>query len=337
MCLIQYHLFLPPWYPIIFHKFTPLLQRKLFEGKGMQAVQSLGSILRLFAYFTLAQVVTMFFLSAIGDAPITTYSSVSAIESTPGLFHVIAFSDMLGKCFGFILLPVGYLLISKQKNSNPFKQQNGIAFEGISIVAGIAALLLSLPTINVLAEWNKNIPLPESSQEFILRSEKLAEAVLALFMNVQTVPDIALSFLALAVVPAIGEEIIFRGFFQRELIQQTKNIHSSVWITAFIFSFIHFQFLGFIPRMLLGALLGYMYVWSGSLLVPVLMHFTNNGLTLLLLLIYKKGHSDFNPESSEQIPYIAVFITLAACLTIIYNRKKAYDNQMSSHLIHTHE
>ncbi|ABG57649.1 CPBP family intramembrane glutamic endopeptidase [Cytophaga hutchinsonii] len=306
----------------------------------MQAIQSLGSILRLFAYFTLAGVTTTFFLTVIGDAPLTTYSSVSSLQNTPGLFHTIAYSDMLGKLTGFVVLPILYLVLSKQKNANPFRQEKGIAFEGISIVAGIAVLLLSLPAINVIAELNKNIFFPEplkSLQEFIVKSEELAEATIGLFLHVQTLPDILLSFLALAVMPAIGEEIIFRGFFQRELIQQTKNIHLSVWIAAFLFSFIHFQFLGFFPRVLLGALLGYMYVWSGSLLVPILMHFTNNALTLFLLIIYKQGHTTFNPESSEQIPYVFVLVSFTACLAILYNRKKAYDNQLSSYPTHTHE
>ncbi len=306
----------------------------------MQAIQSLGSILRLFAYFTLAGVTTTFFLPVIGDAPLTTYSSVSALQNTPGLFHTIAYSDMLGKLIGFIVLPILYLIVSKQKNATPFQQEKGIAFEGISIVSGVAVLLLSLPAINVIAEWNKNIYFPESLkslQAFIIKSEELAEATIGLFLNAQTMPDILLSFMALAVMPAIGEEIIFRGFFQRELIQQTKNIHLSVWIAAFVFSFIHFQFLGFFPRMLLGALLGYMYVWSGSLLVPILMHFTNNALTLLLLIIYKRGHTTFDPESSEQIPYGLVLVTFVSCVAILYYRKKAYDKQLSSYLTHTHE
>ena len=60
------------------------------------------------------------------------------------------------------------------------------------------------------------------------------------------------------------------------------TIHIAIWITAFIFSAVHMQFYGFVPRMLLGALFGYMFVWTGSLWVPVLMHFVNNGIAVVV-------------------------------------------------------
>lgn len=306
----------------------------------MQTIQSLGSVLRLFAYFALAQGITVFFLQLLGNSPLTAYSNIEQLQSTPGLTQVFMVSDMIGKIVGFMLLPMLYLLISKQKDANPFKQDPQIPFTGMSVVLGVSALVLSLPAITVIAEINKNMHLPEafSNVEYSIRkTEALAEALTSLFVNVHTLPDILLSILALAFIPAIGEEIIFRGFFQRELIQQTKNIHASVWIAAAIFSFIHFQFLGFFPRMLLGALLGYMYVWSGSLLVPILMHFTNNALTLILLIAYKNNVIAFNPDSSEQIPYAVVLISFIACLAIIHNRKKTFDNSLSLDIQKSHE
>lgn len=306
----------------------------------MQAIQLLGSFLRLFAYFALAQGITVFFLQVIGDSPLSTYTNIELLQTTPGLTHAFMISDMIGKLAGFVILPILYLFISKQKDTSPFKQDPQIPFTGISILLGVSALVLSLPSINVIAEINKNIHLPEaykSIEDSIRRSEALAEALTAMFVNVQTVPDFLLSILALALVPAVGEEIIFRGFFQRELIQQTKNIHVSVWIAAAVFSFIHFQFLGFFPRMLLGALLGYMYVWSGSLIVPILMHFTNNALTLVLLIAYNKKIIGFNPDSTEQIPYALVLVSFIACIAIIYNRKKTFDNFSSLDINTTHE
>lgn len=306
----------------------------------MQRLQLLGTILRLFAYFILAQAITGMLLPLIGNHSISTYSNITALQTLPDLFHAIAFSDMIGKIIGFILLPLIYLKLSKQENANPFIQDVRIPFEGISIVSGVAALVLSLPFITFLAELNQNMHLPAAFNDLektLRDTEKLAEALTMLFVNIDAPADIALSFIAIAVIPAIGEEIIFRGFFQRELIQQTQKVHLSVWITACIFSFIHFQFLGFFPRVLLGALLGYMYVWSGSLLVPILMHFTNNALTLILLMAYKKGYSNFDPDSSEEIPYALVFITLSISIAILYNRKKTFDIYVSNHIKNPHE
>lgn len=306
----------------------------------MQAIQSLGTLLRLFAYLALAQATTIILLPLIGNYPVSAYTNITNLQTLPGLFEAFVLSDMIGKMVGFILLPLVYLKLSKQENANPFIQDTRIPFEGLSIVFGIAALILSLPSITILAEINQNIHLPEafSALEKTLRdTEKLAEELTMLFVRIDTPAEIALSFFAIAVIPAVGEEIIFRGFFQRELVQQTNKVHLSVWITACVFSFIHFQFLGFFPRVLLGALLGYMYVWSGSLLVPILMHFTNNALTLILLITYKKGYSNFNPDSSEEIPYVFVFLTLLTCIAILYNRKKIYDNQLSNHINNIYE
>lgn len=306
----------------------------------MRGIQSFGSGLRLFAYLVIAQAITLMLLPIIGNHSIETYTNIEKLQTLPGLFQSFVLSDMIGKIVGFILIPLVYLKLSKQENANPFFQDSRIPFEGMSIVFGIFALLFSLPSITLLAELNQNIHLPEAFQglEQSMRStEKLAAELTMLFVRVDTSADLFLSFFAIAVIPAIGEEIIFRGFFQRELIQQTGKVHLSIWIAAVVFSFIHFQFLGFFPRVLLGALLGYMYVWSGSLLVPILMHFVNNALTLILLITYKKGYSSFNPESSEEIPYIFVFITLLICVGILIYRKKTYDTYLSSPLNNTHE
>jgi len=306
----------------------------------MRIIQSFGSGLRLFAYLVIAQAITLMLLPILGNYPLEAYTKVGNLQTLPGLFQAFVLSDMIGKIIGFILIPLVYLKLFKQENANPFFQDKRIPFETLSILLGIIALLFSLPSITILAEINQNIHLPEAFstlEESLRATEKLAAELTMLFVRVDTPGDIALSFFAIAVIPAIGEEIIFRGFFQRELIQQTGKVHLSVWIAAFVFSFIHFQFLGFFPRVLLGALLGYMYVWSGSLLVPICMHFTNNAFTLFLLITYKKGYSNFNPESSEQIPYLFVILTLMVCIAILYNRKKTYDTNVLSSTNNSHE
>jgi hypothetical protein len=87
----------------------------------------------------------------------------------------------------------------------------------------------------------------------------------------------------------VGEELLFRGALQNVLVEWTKKTHLSVWITAIIFSALHAQFYGFLPRMLLGVILGYTYIWSGSLWLPMLFHFLNNGLAVLFSYLIGKG------------------------------------------------
>jgi len=301
----------------------------------MQAVQLFGAILRLFAYYVLAGLLTNYLIPILGNHSIETIANVNYINQHPELFYTFAWSDMCGKLFGFILLPVLYLTLSKQKDVNPFKQSDHIPFEWTSVFLGIILLILSLPWINVMADWNKGIHLPavfKQIEENIIRTETLGESVTNLFLQVHSPGGFILSFFAIAIIPAIGEEMVFRGFFQRELYIYTNNIHLSVWIAAFIFSFIHFQFFGFFPRMILGALFGYMMIWTGSFLVPVMMHFANNSLTLILMLAYKNQFITFDPEKSEQIPLLFIFFSLLMSILILNNRKTRYDLLTSSYI-----
>jgi membrane protease YdiL (CAAX protease family) len=98
------------------------------------------------------------------------------------------------------------------------------------------------------------------------------------------------------VIPAIGEEFFFRGGIQN-IISDKKNIHVAVWVSAFVFSAIHMQFYGFIPRMLLGGMYGYLLFWSGSLWLPVIAHFVNNGMAVLVYYLRYNGSSMPDPDT----------------------------------------
>src|SRR5690554_5832087 len=100
--------------------------------------------------------------------------------------------------------------------------------------------------------------------------------------------DFILALIVIGLIPAVGEELLFRGLVQNQIGAITKNIHVAIWLAAFLFSTFHFQFYGFVPRMFLGVLFGYLYYWSGNLFIAMLAHFINNGLTLILLYMYQQ-------------------------------------------------
>jgi membrane protease YdiL (CAAX protease family) len=117
----------------------------------------------------------------------------------------------------------------------------------------------------------------------------------------------------IAVVPAISEELVFRGVIQRNLVQWFNSRHVGVWLAAAIFSAIHFQFFGFVPRFILGLVLGYLYEWSGNILVPMAAHFTQNAFQIVLL--YMQQHQllstdTFDPESNEALPWWLQMLSL---------------------------
>ena len=125
-----------------------------------------------------------------------------------------------------------------------------------------------------------------------------------------------------AVLPAIGEELLFRGIVQRMFVRITKNIHWGIWISAILFSAMHMQFYGFIPRMLLGALFGYLLVWSGSMWLPILGHFLNNGIAVVAtFLIHNKQLSPevetYGSTSDSYFAAVASFAIIVALLLMI--------------------
>ena len=163
----------------------------------------------------------------------------------------------------------------------------------------IGIMLVALPAINLMSHWNQQMVLPtwlSGVEEWMKSKEAEAEWLTKQFMSVTTISGLLVNLLLMAVLPALSEEITFRGVLQRLLSPKNSslNSHLSIWLTAIIFSAIHMQFYGFVPRMLMGALFGYMLVWTGSLWVPMLMHFVNNGMAVLLYFIANRAHWDMD-------------------------------------------
>ena len=170
--------------------------------------------------------------------------------------------------------------------------------KGKGIRLGIGAVLLmlvALPAINLLSYWNQQMSLPaflEPLEQWMKTSEESAKVLTEQFMQATTFGGLIINLLLMAVLPALGEELTFRGVLQRLFqgskvseFQGSRVPHLAIWCSAILFSAIHLQFYGFIPRMLMGALFGYMLVWTGSLWIPILMHFTNNAMAVLLYFV----------------------------------------------------
>lgn len=168
-----------------------------------------------------------------------------------------------------------------------------------NILLAVVIMVCAVPGINLLADLNSRVELPKSLEfiEQILKSQEEATAALTeRFLQADTIGGLLVNIGLMALLPALSEELSFRGTLQQIIYKdqsgkvQSTKVHLAIWITAFIFSAIHMQFYGFVPRMLLGAMFGYVFVWSGSLWVPITMHFVNNGLAVLVY--YLMGQSE---------------------------------------------
>ena len=150
------------------------------------------------------------------------------------------------------------------------------------ILVGLLMLTL-IPFINYISEWNQQLRLPAAFaniEAWMKTSEATATSITERFLNVHNLGALAFNLLLVAAMPALGEELYFRAVIQRSIIERT-NIIQGVLITAFVFSAIHIQFYGLVPRFLLGALLGFLYVWSSNLWLPIFAHFVNNSTAVI--------------------------------------------------------
>lgn len=197
----------------------------------------------------------------------------------------------LSSLFIFVVPPVVYYLITRKVRPMHDLGFRSLAHPWWLIFLGVAVMFVSIPFTNQLTLWNENMSFGSAFaklEEYLKSMEETARAATEKMLNVDTFGGLLLNLLIIALIPAIGEEMTFRGVLQQSLTRK-MNPHVAIILSAAIFSFIHFQFYGFLPRMFLGILLGYMFYVSGSLWTSILMHFVNNGSLVVLYYLNNNG------------------------------------------------
>ncbi|ODT55918.1 MAG: hypothetical protein BGP01_13685 [Paludibacter sp. 47-17] len=186
----------------------------------------------------------------------------------------------------------------------------------------------AIPAINLIGEWNDSIVLPGSlaTLEAAMRAmEQRAEEMTERLMVMEDWVALLSTLGLVAVIPALGEELFFRATVQ-QLLHSKVGKHLAVWLAAVIFSFIHFQFYGFVPRMLLGAIMGYLMVWSGSLWYPVIAHFVNNATVVSFYFMHQQGWVDLDLERfGSDTTALAGYISIVVCTVMMLVVKKQFD------------
>ncbi|AGA77797.1 CPBP family intramembrane glutamic endopeptidase [Echinicola vietnamensis] len=182
-------------------------------------------------------------------------------------------------------------------------------------------------------EWNMNINFPaflEGFETFAREMEDQAMKMTKFLTDFQDFGEFLAGVLVIGVLAGIGEEYFFRGVLQPKLHRYLGNAHAGVWLAAFVFSAIHFQFFGFFPRLLLGALFGYLYLYSGSLVYPIVGHVLNNSFTIVMVYLNKLGVVEFDIEDPEGVSWYTVvlgLIVFVVCMRLFVQQNK----QKSSH------
>jgi membrane protease YdiL (CAAX protease family) len=216
----------------------------------------------------------------------------------------------------FIIAPLAYLGIVEGRSVNSLSP--GLPLWLVPALLTILLVVAFMPFNAMFIEWNRNIDLPavfDRWEEWAKAKESDLAELTRRITQFDTVPRLIFGLLVIALIPAVGEELVFRGLVQPKIFRLTSNVHAAVWITAFIFSFIHMQFYGLIPRMLLGVVFGYLYAWSGNLIYPIIGHFTNNAFTLLMFYFYQQKAVPIDIEDTASVPL--TFSLSALVLTIL--------------------
>lgn len=221
---------------------------------------------------------------------------------------------------GLFLLPaLTYWYLIERRTWAQFSRR---PLERVAAVGLVALIVVAfMPFDGLIIEWNQNIHLPPtlaSLEQWIRDKEKGLEGITKYLTTFKTTGQLLTALVVIAIIPGIGEEVLFRGILQRNLSYWTRNVHVGIWLAAALFSAIHVQFLGFFPRMLLGALFGYLYVWSGNLWVPILAHFVNNGFTVLMVFLYQRKMTSMDVESTDSVPLLGALASLAVTGGLLY-------------------
>ncbi len=219
-------------------------------------------------------------------------------------------AQAVGGFFGFLVGPLAYLKYVKKKSILSITRSTNLSIKNIGLA--LIIFLLMLPLVAWIAKWSALIPFPESLQKTSDEAFRKTNFITNFSSNTQ----FYLMFLGAAIMAPIGEELVFRGLLQNKLIRYFGNPHSMIIISSLIFSLFHMEPSGTFTRWILGAILGYAYYYSGSILVPIFLHFVNNAWQLIAI---QYGEKMAFEEGLGGIPvFIAIAMFIAGIALFVY-------------------
>jgi len=215
----------------------------------------------------------------------------------------------------FIVPPLALAYTNSRKPSNFYSFGKPKA---ILLILVLVIMIVSMPFMEWIAVTNQKMVLPSGLkwlEDWMKESEQAAMKMTIQLLTVRNNWDFIVNLIMIAVLPAVGEELMFRGGVQRSLTKAFDNPHAAIWISAIIFSAIHMQFYGFVPRLLLGAGFGYLYYFSGSIWYAMLGHFINNAYAVCVA-FYMQKHNMPLDKAEDPIGFPWYGYLISAIITI---------------------
>jgi len=264
------------------------------------AFQFIGAFLAAWIYgFSVSDILT---LGTYEDSRYVAASKLIQILGSVGTFIIPAFL--------FSYLFEGDL-ISYYKFRNP---------TGMTPMLLVILMMVSvIPFINYMAEINMKMEIPIRALDQLLRSlESTAEEMMVAFTATNSIVGLLVNLLMIGVIAAVGEELIFRGLLQRLMCDMLRNVHLAILITALLFSAFHFQFFSFLPRFVLGVILGYLMYYGKSIWYPILAHFVNNAMGVIYYYFNSRGSADDMLEEIGTSTLVPVAAVISLALFLIF-------------------
>lgn len=305
---------------------------KLTDSRENPAASSLLVIIGLFliGFLFLGGVIQILVMMAAGASLTDFANSDGDFSKLPNAWLGMILGQGLGSFIGFVGTAWFYWIKIEKKSWQDlnFDKVPALPVFGMVVLTQMAFMGFN----GWLQELNQAVTFPESLKglEALLKGmeDKLAETT-KFFTDFASFWQFLLVFFVIAVIAGIGEELVFRGLIMRKLLLGTGNPHIAIWGSAFIFAVIHFQFYGILPRMMLGVLFGYFYLWTGNIRVPIFAHIFNNGLAVTIMYLHNVGIVKTDLESMDDVPLSIVGFSLIATIGLMFLLRNYTNSQPS--------
>lgn len=242
-------------------------------------------------------------------------------QAEPSVQLTLVMIQACAAILSFIIVPAYFIKKYEFQSLDKYFHFRSISAQAVLLALG---LTLSLMVVNsVLIEWNMSLEFPEALATSFDQWEEQGRLMTDYLTDFYSISYFLLVMVVVAIIPAIGEELLFRGLIQKYLQKIWGNPHMAIWVTAFFFSAFHLQFYGFLPRMALGAFFGYLLYFSGNLWYAVIAHFVNNGFTLFMMYLFQQGVITYDIESTSSLsvwPSI-IFVIIGGFLFVLFRKQ----------------
>lgn len=285
-------------------------------------------VLMFFAGMFIGQFIGLFISLLTTDLSLADVPELLSMPLTEEKKAAILMLQGLGAIGGFIIAGLIYLVIVERVQLSALFSLKKINYWAIILTIVIVISFMFVNTVFI--EWNMNFTFPgflRGFEEWASEKEEELKLVTDFLTEFNSLGQFIIVFIVVAVIPGIGEELIFRGILQNKFHLLFKNIHVAIIVTAILFSGFHMQFFGFVPRLFLGILFGYIYYWSGNLWYPIIGHFINNGFTLILIYLYQAGHIGIDIEVEDVYPLNIILIFSVITIYMLFSFWKQFHYQ----------